>query len=212
MFFDFEKEINLGNAVAAVFEALQERLADKTGYGIVDWYEDVAWAVRALVDAGVPYFVGKNKDTWLNLAQQYEDRATVYVGNSAYFVPWAEGIDDAMTWADAAGNIEDLFRLGRLFVSGARAEHEDLSGLLPSGEKGINLGEAMKLTRAITDKFWQQELRWSRVPSPHKAWLKVWRADVMTAYTAMGEAQHSGDLGDPNVQNTGDVPWSAPVQ
>jgi hypothetical protein len=164
--------------------------------------------MRLLVNAGVPLFKGKNENTWLTLADELEARADYHSGNTSLVVVWAEDIDGDVTWKQSVANLNEFIHLSEIMFGYIATEDADFSGPLPDGERGVNLGEGLKMCRVFTDKFWKQELRWSRVPSPYKAWLTVCRKELMAAYAALGEPNHGGDLGDPNAQVPGNIPWS----
>lgn len=209
--FDFNKEVTLSHAIGEFFADLEARMAEKTSYGISDWYRDVAWGVRLFNGADVPLFVGKNENTWLTLADELDSRANFFDGNPALVTVWADGVDGDVTWAESADNISMFIQYSKRMFRAVALENADFSGPLPSGERGVNLGEALKMVRIFTDLFWKSHLRWSRTPSPYKVWLVVCRKELMAAYAAMGETNVGGDLGDPNnTQVPGNIPWSMP--
>jgi hypothetical protein len=207
--FNFDKEVAIANSVADVFAQLEERLAGRDSYGISDWYKDLAWGVRFLVEVEAPLFTGKNEETWLTLADEYSKRADHYVGKAAFTASW-EGAKAETTWPAAFANVGNALGFWTSIFAASALEDADVSGLLPSGGKGINLGEAMKITRLFSDAFWAADLKWSPTTSVNKKWVVAWRTEVMAAYKALGEPNVGGDLGDPNAQIPGQIPWSMP--
>jgi hypothetical protein len=205
--FDFAKEVTLSHAMGEFFAALEDRLNGKDGYGITEWYGDVAWGVRLFIENEVPLFVGKNEETWVTLADALDERAAFHSGNAGLAVKWVNPDEDD-TWAEAAVNMKDAVGMAQALVKAIRTEDADWSGPLPSGEKGVNLGEAFKIVRLFTDKFWAADLKWSRTPSPNKKWVWFAHKELMAVYATLGEPSHGGDLGQPGSGTPGNIPWS----
>jgi len=206
--FDFQKEVILAHAMGEFYAALEVRLAGKTSYGISDWYADVAWGIMLFVEHDVPLFVGKNENTWVTLAGELEQRAHHHSGNPALLVTWPEEIDKENTWADAQSALDKFLMLARNTVVTIRTEDADWSGPLPSGEKGVNIGEGLKLVALFTERFWRAHLRWAYPPSPYKMWVKTCSNELRAASRALGEATHGGDLGQQGTATPLVIPWS----
>jgi len=207
--FDFRKEATFAHAMGEFFTDLEERLADRDSYGLADWYADLAWGMRLLVSVNVPLFSGKNENTWLTLADELDSRASFYAGNLKFITPWAGKVDGDVTWRQSVDNLVGFINYSKTMFTRIQTEDADFSGPLPDGERGVNLGEALKMCDAFTRMFWKQELRWSRTPSPYKSWLRHCTTELTSAYKALDEPTHGGDLGDPNATHPGGaVPWS----
>jgi hypothetical protein len=203
--FDLSKEVALSHAMGEFFSGLEERLSSYQGYGITNWYLDVAWASRLFVQAEAPYFTGKNAATWTTLADELESRAEFHSSNASFFVPWAVGIEKGKTWGQAGATVLSALQVANSMFQIIGAEEADLN-VLPSGDRGVTVGEALKVVRLFTQNFWAEEYKWSRVPSPHKAWLVACRAELLAAQIAMGELQVN-----PVGTLPTSVPWSSPV-
>jgi len=207
---NLEREIALMQVGATFLEMLQERLDGRTSIGASTWFEDMAWGIRLFVEQKLPFFGGGNAASWLTVAEQFELRAEFYKTKMNLLVPVEED-DEASAIIVALNNIERFKRLVEFMIGLTQTEASDLSGLLPSGEKGITVGEAVKLSRQFTAKFWNYSYNMSS-KNPNKPWLKAVVDDLMTAQQTLGEPMHAGDLGGPGTGGTGPFPWSMPGQ
>ena len=207
--FDFQKEVTLSKALGGFFEGLEDRLSSYSGYGISYWYSDIAWALRLFVQAGAPLFAGKNEETWLAVADELEGRAAYHKPNAKFYVAWETGIDDDITWRQSGKNLILALELADQVIQVVSHEDADWSGPLPSGERGVTVGEALKAIRLFTQDFWAEEYKWSRTPSPHKPWLVACRQELLAAQVALGEPQFDPPA-NPTVPGT--IPWSMPGQ
>lgn len=192
MLLNLEKEIALLRVGASFLEQVQIRHEAGTSVGAAMWYEDMAWGMRLFVEQGVPFFGGENAASWLTVAEQFENRANFYKDKLQFVVP--KGEDDASGVLEALNWIERFKRITEFMINVTQTEFQDVSGLLPSGQKGITVGEAVKLARMFTAFFWNYSYRMSNSNS-NKVWLAAVVNDLMAAQKALGEPMHAGDLG-----------------
>lgn len=204
---NFEKEAMLMRVGASFLELLQERYAGRVSIGASTWFKDLAWGMRLFVEQDVPLFGGDNAGSWLAVAEQFDLRGDTYASRMDLMVPvepWGE--PDLFL---AMNRVERFKRLVEKLAHMAQTENEDISGPLPSGAKGINIGEAVKLAHLFTRDFWNYSYLMPN-SNPHKKWLGVVTTDMAAAQKALGEPGHAGDLGVPGSTGTGPFPWSMP--
>lgn len=190
---DFSKEAKLMRAGADLFDRLTERMAGRDYVSAATWYRDLAWGIRLFVEQSVPYFDGENADSWTWVAEVFEGRAPDYDNRGDIAVPWDDANDDPHTVPVAVDNVETMVEKVAGFLNIFRVEHFDLSGLLPSGRRGLTKGEAIKLSRMFTTNFWRW--KYDRIRDPNYGWLKAVHDDLMEVQRRLGEPFHAGDLG-----------------